>query len=80
MNDVINNLKVQIFADGANLGDISQKSECSYIKGFTTNPLLMNQSGIVDYLGFAKQSVALVGKKSISFEVFSDDFEAMKRV
>ena len=39
----------------------------------------MSKAGITDYLGFAKEVLASVKEKSISFEVFSDDLEDMYR-
>jgi transaldolase len=49
------------------------------IKGFTTNPTLMRQAGISDYEGFARQVLAAIPDRPISFEVFSDDFDEMER-
>ena len=50
-----------------------------HIKGFTTNPTLMKKAGITDYATFAKEILAHITKKPISFEVFSDDFDEMER-
>ena len=50
-----------------------------WIKGFTTNPTLMRKAGISDYAGFAKQVLAAIPDRPISFEVFSDDFCEMER-
>ena len=47
------------------------------IDGFTTNPTLMAKAGVKDYLDFAKNVLSRVKKKSISFEVFSDDLDEM---
>lgn len=47
------------------------------IDGFTTNPTLMAKAGVKDYLDFAKNVLSKVKKKSISFEVFSDDLDEM---
>jgi transaldolase len=49
------------------------------IKGFTTNPTLMRQAGVSDYERFAKDVLAHVSDRPISFEVFSDDFADMER-
>ena len=73
----IEDLKIKIFADGANLGDILELSKLPYIKGFTTNPSLMRKAGVVDYEAFARDLIALVPDKPISFEVFADDFPSM---
>jgi len=69
----------RIFADGANLKQISLLNQNSKISGFTTNPTLMNKAGVRDYEGFAKDVLNLIGDKSLSLEVFSDDLAEMKR-
>jgi transaldolase len=51
----------------------------SNISGFTTNPTLMRKAGITDYEGFAREVIAAIPDRPISFEVFSDDFEEMER-
>lgn len=72
-------LKVKIFADGAELQGILDLSQNPLIKGFTTNPTLMRKAGIDDYQAFALDVLSNIGDYPISFEVFSDDFEEMKR-
>jgi transaldolase len=75
----INDLKIKIFADGANLQDMLALYEKPYIQGFTTNPTLMNKVGIRDYEGFAKEVLQHISDRPISFEVFSDEFDEMER-
>jgi len=72
-------LKVKIFADGAELGGILELYRAPYIKGFTTNPTLMRKSGISDYEKFSRQVLEHVVDRPISFEVFSDEFDEMER-
>jgi transaldolase len=72
-------LSVEIFADGADLVGIRELASNSDIRGFTTNPTLMNQSGITDYESFAREVLEIVGDRPVSFEVFSDEFDEMKR-
>ena len=72
-------LRVKIFADGADKAGMLQLYTNPLIKGMTTNPTLMNKSGIKDYEGFAKDILQTVKDKPISFEVFSDDFAEMRR-
>jgi len=50
-----------------------------YIKGLTTNPTLMHRAGLTDYRAFAKDILQAIPDRSISFEVFSDDFADMER-
>ena len=76
MNTIFN-LKVKIFADGADKKGILDMYQHPYIKGFTTNPTLMRKAGITDYKAFALDVLQSVPDRSISFEVFSDDFEEM---
>ena len=45
----LNDLKIKIFADGADLKGIEALNTQLYIKGFTTNPTLMRKSGVTDY-------------------------------
>ena len=75
----LENLSVQIFADGADLDGIVHLYRNPLIKGLTTNPTLMRKAGISDYEAFAKQVLQVVKDKPISFEVFSDDFPEMRR-
>jgi transaldolase len=68
---------VKIFADGADLDGILALYRNPLIKGFTTNPTLMHKAGITDYEAFARQLVAAIPDRPISFEVFADDFDEM---
>jgi len=72
-------LKVQVFADGADKTRILELYANNMIRGFTTNPTLMRQVGIADYEGFAKDILARISDRPISFEVFSDEFDDMER-
>ena len=74
-NQIINNLDIDIYADGADIKNIELLNELDYIKGFTTNPTLMRQSGIENYKDFAIEFLSIVKKKPISFEVFADDLD-----
>jgi len=75
----LENLDIKLFADGANLNSIIELNNQSYIKGFTTNPTLMKQSGVSNYKLFAREILKNIGTKPISFEVLSDDFREMER-
>lgn len=78
MGEVRIDLKVKIFADGADLNDMIQMSTKSYISGLTTNPTLMKKAGISNYEAFAQDVIREIPDKPLSFEVFSDDLEEMK--
>jgi transaldolase len=75
----LNDLKIQIYADGADKAGILELYAKPYIKGLTTNPTLMNKAGIKDYEAFSKDILKTVTAKPISLEVFTDDLIDMKR-
>ena len=72
-------LKIQIYADGADLEEMILLNRDPLISGLTTNPTLMRRAGINNYEDFAKAVLEHVTIKPISFEVFSDDFHDMIR-
>jgi transaldolase len=71
------NLSIKIFADGANLASLEKLKNESYISGFTSNPSLMRQAGVEDFLGFCIAASEAVYPKPISVEVIADDFQEM---
>jgi transaldolase len=75
----VEDLKIQIFADGADKAGMMEMYDKPYIKGLTTNPTLMKKVGITDYRAFCKDILSHVKDKPLSFEVFSDDFDEMER-
>jgi transaldolase len=76
----VNDLKIKLFMDGAEIRSMVEAVETNpLISGFTTNPTLMRKAGITDYAAFAREAIAAVGGRSISFEVFSDTFDEMER-
>jgi len=72
-------LPIKIFADGADRDGIAALYAKPYIKGLTTNPTLMRKVGVADYEKFAREVLEVVKEKPISFEVFSDEFPEMRR-
>ncbi len=76
---VINDLKVKLFADGADRDGMLEMYQKPYIQGFTTNPTLMKKVGISDYEAFAHDILQAIPDRPISFEVFADDFDEMER-
>ena len=73
----MNNLKVKIYADGADLNSMLKEYDKGLVRGFTTNPSLMKKAGVKDYKGFGKEVVSKITDMPISFEVFADDEELM---
>ena len=65
--------KINIYLDTANLSEINLFKDKNYIKGFTTNPLLMKKAKIKNYINFTKEITQTIKKKPISFEIFADD-------
>lgn len=71
---------IKIFMDGAEIAKMKEAvRDNPLVKGFTTNPTLMRKSGITDYAQFANDALNAVHGLPISFEVFSDEFDAMER-
>ena len=79
MNEVVERLRVKIFADGADRNAIAELASNPVVSGFTTNPTLMRAAGVEDYEAFARDIVELVPELPISLEVFSDDFGEMEQ-
>lgn len=75
----LSKLRVKIFADGADRAGMLELARSPLIKGFTTNPTLMRKAGVADYRGFARDLLAAVVDRPISFEVFADEFSEMER-
>ena len=70
-------LQVKLFTDGADKAQIVEMAKQRWIAGFTTNPSLLKKAGVSDYEGYARELVAAVPDRHISFEVFSDDIPEM---
>lgn len=77
--NLLEQLPVKIFADGADRDGILALYQQPFIRGLTTNPTLMRKVGITDYEAFARSLLEVVKDKPISFEVFSDEFPEMRR-
>ncbi len=70
-------LKVKLFTDGADKAQIVEMAKQHWIAGFTTNPSLLKKAQVSDYVAYARDLVAAVPDRHISFEVFSDDVPEM---
>ena len=75
----LSQLKVKIFADGADKAAMLDMYAKPYIRGLTTNPTLMRKSGIANYRAFAKEILSQINDKPVCFEVLADDFAEMER-
>jgi transaldolase len=72
-------LRIKLFADGADKAGMLEMARLRYVAGFTTNPTLMRKAGVVDYKAFARDVLEAIPDRPISFEVFSDEFAEMER-
>ena len=72
-------LKVKLFADGADRATMLELYANPLIRGFTTNPTLMRKAGVTDYEAFARDILAAIPDRPISLEVFADEFPEMER-
>jgi transaldolase len=77
--NTLEDLKIKIFADGADKQGMLQLNANPLIKGMTTNPTLMRKAGLTDFEAFAKDILQSITVKPVSFEVFSDEFPEMRR-
>ena len=75
----LKDLRVKLFADGADKKGMLDLNANPLIKGMTTNPSLMRKAGITDFEAFAKDILQHITEKPVSLEVFSDDHNEMKR-
>ena len=75
----LKDLKVKIFADGADKKGMLELNANPLIQGMTTNPTLMHKVGLRDYEAFARDVLQAITVKPLSLEVFSDEFPEMKR-
>lgn len=76
---MLDQISTRIFADGADLDGILALATDPRIAGFTTNPTLMRKAGLIDYAEFAHSLLERITTHPISFEVFADDAEEMRR-
>src|SRR5216683_1925405 len=72
-------LKIKLFCDAADRVEMFKMAQNPVIKGFTTNPSLMRKAGVASYEEFAREALAAIPDRPISFEVFADDFDEMEQ-
>jgi transaldolase len=75
----LDSLNIKIYADGADKKEILELYRNPKVSGFTTNPSLMKKAGVSDYTGFAKEVLSEIQDRDISFEIFADDFDGMRK-
>ncbi len=69
----------KIFCDIADEKFVRKFAKKNIVKGFTTNPSLMRKAGAKNYKKYALQLVKYSKNKPISFEVFADDYNLMRK-
>ena len=72
-------LRVTVYADGADIEAMKEEYRKGYVKGFTTNPTLMKKAGVKDYVTFAREAIKEIPDLPLSLEVFADDFDTMEK-
>jgi transaldolase len=75
----LSELTVRLYADGADMARMLALYRNPLIRGFTTNPTLMREAGVVDYRGYARELLARIPDRPVSLEVLADDFDEMER-
>lgn len=75
----LSDLRIRLYADGADKAQILNLYSLPWISGFTTNPTLMRKAGVTDYEEFAEEILSAIADRPVSFEVFDDDFPEMER-
>ncbi len=74
----LSDLRIKLFADGADIDQIKKQAEDPRISGWTTNPTLARKAGVTDYMGFIYRAASIVAPRPISCEVFADDLATME--
>ena len=74
-----NDIKIAVYADGADIEKMVNYYKGGIVTGFTTNPSLMKKAGVTDYMAFAKEVVKAIPDMPVSFEVFADDMPTMEK-
>ena len=71
-------MSTKIFCDIADINQIKKFTKKKIVRGFTTNPSLMRLAGAKNYQNYSKK-ILKVCNKPISFEVFGDDYNSIRR-
>jgi transaldolase len=74
----IEDLRISLYSDGADLAGILEMYAKPWISGFTTNPTLMHRAGVRNYEAFARSVLRAVPDRPVSLEVFSENEAEME--
>ncbi len=71
--------QIDMYVDAAEIDALKKFIEYPLVKGYTTNPTLMNKAGITNFISFAEEAASIVSPAPISLEVFADDDDEIYR-
>ena len=71
---------MKIFCDSADYKNFLKYKKDKFVKGFTTNPSLMRQSGAKSYKSYSIKLLKNSNNKPVSLEVFSDNIDEMYKI
>lgn len=74
----LSQLPIHLFADGADLAGVRELAALPWIRGLTTNPTLLRKAGVRDYEAFAREALAAMSGRPVSFEVLAGDLAGMR--
>ena len=72
-------MNTKIFCDIADIKIIQKFTKKKIVKGITTNPSLIRKAGAKDYIKYCKNILKVCRNKPVSFEVFADNYNEMKK-
>ena len=72
-------MSTKIFCDIADIKIIQKFTKKKIVKGITTNPSLIRKAGAKDYIKYCKNILKVCRNKPVSFEVFADNYNEMKK-
>lgn len=75
----LHDLRVEIYADGADRIAMAEAARNPLVRGFTTNPTLARKAGVTDYGAFGREICAAFPGYPISFEVIADTLPEIDR-
>ncbi|MDA8026640.1 MAG: transaldolase [Actinomycetota bacterium] len=71
--------QIDMYVDAAEIDALKKFVDNPLVKGYTTNPTLMNKAGITNFISFAEEAASIVSPAPISLEVFADDDDEIYR-
>ena len=72
-------MSTKIFCDIADIKIIQKFTKKKIVEGITTNPSLIRKAGAKNYLKYCRSILKVSRNKPVSFEVFADNYNEMKK-